>query len=86
MDADQPANDPATTGGSPSSDAEQDPALAVRSMHALINQAEARRQIHRSCAEQLHRKLKRAERLVTEVQCGLWPHRSNARTTRLDQE
>jgi hypothetical protein len=77
--ATEPANDPATTGGSPTAGIRQDPALAVRSMRALIDTAANAGQLDAAGASSLHRKIRRAERLVTEVQCGLWPMRQGGK-------
>lgn len=78
-DADMPANDPATAGGAPPARAQQDPALAVRDMRAQIDAASEAGQLDGAGADKLHRKIRRAERLVTEVQCGLWPMRRGAK-------
>ncbi|MDY0961772.1 hypothetical protein [Massilia sp. CFBP9026] len=72
------ARGPSTTGGSPSAGT-QDPALAVRGMRARIDAAADAGQLDAAGTSSLHRKIRRAERLVTEVQCGLWPMRRGAK-------
>lgn len=79
VDADRPANDPTTIGGPPATGGQQDPALAVRGMRARIDAAADAGQLDRAGADKLHRKIRRAERLITEVQRGLWPHRDKTR-------
>lgn len=78
-DANEPANDPSTTGGSRAAGAQQDPALAVHDMRARIDIAADAGQLDAAGARSLHRKIRRAERLVAEVQCGLWPMRQGAK-------
>jgi hypothetical protein len=70
-DAAQPANDPATAGGSPPAGAQQDPSQAVRALSARIDAAVEAGQLDPAAAGPLHTKMRRAKRLVAAVQFAL---------------